>query len=82
LGYIARGRYALYNGSIEEAKLQVTNAEKIKPNMYEVPLLKAEIAIKLGDIQVAKDILVALSSNLDAPSWIRDFANQLLQTIP
>lgn len=81
LGYIARGRYALYNGSIEEAKLQLNAAEKIKP-MYETPLLKSEIALKLGEQSVAKDILVTLSSDLGAPAWIRDFANQLLQTIP
>ena len=82
LGYIARGRYALYNGNIEEAKLQLNNAENNKPDMYEVPLLKAEIELKAGNQRIARDILTALSSDLGAPAWIRDFANQLLQTIP
>jgi uncharacterized protein HemY len=82
LGYIARGRYALFNGSIEDAKTNVLAAEKIKPDLYEIPLLKSEIAIKLNDITTAKNLLNALSSDLGAAAWIRDFANQLLQTIP
>ncbi|MBL8050803.1 MAG: protein kinase [Anaerolineales bacterium] len=82
LGYIARGRYALYNGDINEAKLQLTNVEKIKPDMYEVPLLKAEIEMKNGSLRIAKDILTALSSDLGAATWIRNFASELLKTIP
>lgn len=81
LGYIARGRYALYNDDLEEAQLQLSNAEKNKPDMYEVPLLRAEIELKTGEQGVARDILIVLSSDLGAPTWIRNFANQLLQTI-
>ena len=81
LGYIARGRYALYNGDINEAKLQLANVEKLKPDMYEVPLLKAEIEMKNGSLRTARDILISLSSDLGAPAWIRDFASELLKTI-
>ncbi len=82
LGYIARGRYALFNGSIEEAKDNVQAAEKLKPDLYEIPLLKAEIAIRLKDINTAKSLLNALSSDLGAAAWIRTFADELLKTIP
>ena len=81
LGYIARSRYALFNGSIEEAKLQVTNAEKIKPDMHEVPLLKAEIAIKLNNKEMARPFLLSISSDLGFPDWIRKMADDLLITI-
>ncbi len=81
LGYIVRGRYALYNGSIEDAKQLVTSAEKVKPDLYEIPLLKAEIAIKLGDVEIAKPFLLSLSSDLGAPAWIREMADALLKTI-
>ena len=81
LGYIARGRYALYYGSIEDAKLQLDNAEKLKPDLYEVPLLKAEIEMKAGSLQTAKDIFTSLSSDLGAPEWIRQMASDFLKTI-
>jgi tRNA A-37 threonylcarbamoyl transferase component Bud32 len=78
LGYIARGRYALFNGRIEDATSQLNNATKVKPDMYEVFLLRAEIAMKSEDFDEAKGILLSLSSDLGAPEWIRFFANNLL----
>lgn len=81
LGFVARGRYALYYGSIDEAKLQLANAEKLKPDMYEIPLLKAEIELKEGNTQTAKDILISLSSDLAAPEWIRKMASSYLENI-
>lgn len=81
LGYVARARYALYNGNRDEAALQLTNAEKIKPDLYEIPLLKAEIAIKQGSPDEANAILLSLSSDLGAPNWVRQMAEELLKTI-
>lgn len=81
MGYIARGRYALFNGKIEDAKTQLNNASKAKPDMYEVFLLRAEIAIKTKDLNTANNTLLSLSSDLGAPEWIRLFANNLLSTI-
>jgi serine/threonine protein kinase len=78
LGYIARGRYALFNGTLDQAKLQLANAEKIKPDMYEVFLLRAEVLSKSGDLKKAKGILVSLSSDLGAPAWIRSMADSYL----
>ncbi len=81
LGYIARGRYALFNGTIEDAELQLQNAEKVKPDMYEVFLLRAEIDMKNGSFSQAKNTLLSLSSDLGAPEWVRVMANNLLSTI-
>jgi len=81
LGYIARGRYALYNGSVEDAKLQLSNAEAIRSDMYEVFLLKAEIEMQVGSRETAKNILLSLSSDLGAPLWVRETATEFLKTI-
>lgn len=81
LGYIARGRYALYHGNIKDAVLQLENAEKVKPDLYEIPLLKAEIAIKEGRKDDARAILLSLSSDLGAPGWVRAMAEEYLHTL-
>jgi tRNA A-37 threonylcarbamoyl transferase component Bud32 len=81
LGYIARSRYALFNGKMENANEQLNNAAKAKPDMYEVFLLRSEIAIKSGDPEAAKATLLSLSADLGAPEWIRFFANNLLLTL-
>ena len=81
LGYIARGRYALYNGEVSDAKIQLANAEKVKPDMYEVFLLKAEIELKVGNQKAAENILLSLSSDLSAPEWIRFMAENYLKTM-
>ncbi len=81
LGYVARGRYALYNGTIEDAKLQLQNAEKVKSDMYEVFLLRAEIDMKSGAFSQAKNILISLSSDLGAPEWVRVMANYYLSNM-
>jgi hypothetical protein len=81
LGYIARGRYALLNGELRVAKTQLANAEKVKPDMYEVFLLKAEIEWKTGSQAEAKNILLSLSSDLGAPEWIRFMAENFLSSV-
>jgi tetratricopeptide (TPR) repeat protein len=82
LGYIARGRYALYNGDMKDAKTQLANAEKLKPDMYEVFLLKAEIEMKSGSQKEARNIFLSLSSDLGAAEWIRVMAENYLKALP
>lgn len=81
LGFVVRGRYALYNGSVDEAKLQLTNADKVRSDFYEAFLLKAEIELKTGSVAAAKNILLSLSSDLGAPEWVRTMAGEYLKTI-
>lgn len=82
LGYVARGRYALYSeGNLEEARTQLANAEKIKPGLYEAFLLKAEIEMKSGNRDEARNLLLSLSSDLGAPEWIRVMAENYLKNM-
>jgi thioredoxin-like negative regulator of GroEL len=71
----------LYNGEIKDAKAQLANAQKVKPDMYEVFLLKAEIEWKAGSQADARNILLSLSSDLGAPEWIRFMADNFLSSI-
>lgn len=81
LGFIARGRYALYNGTMEDAKLHFSNARKLRPEMYEVFLLEAEIEKHRGNKDAARKIFSSLSSNLNAPEWVRALAEQFLTSM-
>lgn len=81
LGFVVRGRYALYNGSVDDARLQVANADKVRSDFYEAFLLKAEIELKSGSVTVARNILLSLSSDLGAPEWVRIMAGEYLKTI-
>ena len=81
LGHIVRGRYALFEGNVDEAKLQLANAQRVKSDLYEAYLLKAEIEMKAGSLATAKTILISLSSDLGAAAWIREMAGELLTTI-
>jgi len=80
-GYVIRGRYALYNGRLEDARLHLANAEKLQPQLPEIHLLKAEIEIEAGNHKVATIILTTLSSDLSIPEWVRNMAGEILVTI-
>ena len=81
LGHIARGRHALYQGNLDEAKAQMVTAEKLIPNMPEAKMLKAEIEMKMGNMKEAKDTLLTLPPDPEMPEWIRLMAENYLKTI-
>jgi serine/threonine protein kinase len=81
LGHIARGRYALYYGSLDDSQAQLVKAEKLAPNMFEALLLNAEIKMKKGNQAEAKDILISLTSDPETPVWIRFMSENYLKTI-
>lgn len=81
LGHVARGRHALYQGSLDEAKAQMVTAEKLVPNMPEAKMLKAEIEMKMGNMKEAKNTLLALPPDPEMPEWIRLMAENYLKTI-
>ena len=81
LAVLVDGREALLNGNIPEAKKQLERVKEIKPDMQEIPLLEAEIAMKEGDSQKAKTFLSMLTSNSSTPEWIRVMAENYLKTI-
>ena len=81
LAVLADGRRALLNGNIPEAKRQLERLKQTMPNMQEIPLLEAEIAMKEGDNQKAKALLSILTANNSTPEWIRIMAENYLKTI-
>ena len=81
LGYVIRGRHALFNGTLEDAKFSLDQVKRIRPDLYEGFLLEAEINVKDGEADAAEPILVSLSSDLGAPEWIRVMAENLMRVM-
>ena len=81
LAVLVDGREALMSGNIPEAKTHLERLKQIKPDMQEIPLLEAEIAIKESDNQKAKMLLSMLTTNNSTPEWIRIMAENYLKTI-
>jgi serine/threonine protein kinase len=81
LAILVDGREALLNGNIPEAKNQLDRLKQTNPNMQEIPLLEAEIAMKEGDTQMAKTLLSTLTSDTSTPEWIRIMAENYLKPI-
>jgi hypothetical protein len=80
LGFVARGRHALHNGKIEDAKFYLEQVKRIKPDSYEAFLLEAEIDMIEGHLDLARPILISLSSDLGAPGWIHSMAETFLRS--
>jgi hypothetical protein len=78
---VVRGRYALYNGALADAEASLASAERASAFLPEVHLLKAEIAIKKGNINDARDILLALGGDPKASEWILSMSEELLKSI-
>jgi hypothetical protein len=64
-----------------EAIVEMASAEKINPDMPEIPLLKAEYEMKMSNQAEAKNTLLALTSRPDVPEWIRIMAENYLKLI-
>ncbi len=78
---VARGRHALFNSSIADAKKYLSEAEATGLKLPELFLLKAEIAIKEGDLTGAKFIFDNMINNPSTPEWARFMVNNYLQTM-
>lgn len=82
IGLVARGRYALHNGSIADARFSLNQVKRLKPNFPEATLLEAEIYMKEGRFAEARQLLTILSADLSNPDWIRVMAEEFLNQIP
>ena len=82
IGLVAQTRFALFNGTVVEAREFLNRARRLSPNMPEVSLVEAELNIKDGKIVEARRALIGITSNLEAPAWVRAFAQTLLSQIP
>lgn len=81
LGHVARGRFSLFNGTLDDAKSQLFRAQELEPDMYEARLLEAEIRIKDGRAAEAKEILALLIKDPNVPEWIRFMSENTLTKI-
>ncbi|HVN16235.1 MAG TPA: hypothetical protein VMT73_10885, partial [Anaerolineales bacterium] len=81
-GLVARGRFALYNGNIDDARLALNQVKRLKPDFPPSVLLEAEIDIKDGRIAEARQLLTILSSDLSMPDWVHTMADNILNQLP
>jgi predicted Zn-dependent protease len=82
LALIAQARHALYNGSSQEARIYLDQANKLKPDVIEALLLEGEMNFKDGKKDEAKQIFTILKANLGAPNWIRLLAESYYAAMP
>ena len=81
LGHVVRGRQALFNNNLQEAQLQLAEAEKLEPKIPEMFLLKAEIALRNGNTSEARTIFNNTLNNPATPAWMRLMIEELLKTM-
>ncbi len=81
LAVIMRGRRAMLDGDLEKAKALLDEARKIRPDLPEYTLFKAEILLKEQNPQQARELLNELVSQPATPDWIRQMAEELLNSI-
>ena len=82
IGLVAQARHAYYNGRLDDGRVFLTQAKRLKPNFAETALLEAEFAVIENRHVEAKLILQPLIANLEIPAWIRLMAEDLLKKIP
>jgi Flp pilus assembly protein TadD len=82
LGLVARGRYHLANGNLEDAHRFLNQVRTLKPDFAEATLLEAEIMIKEGRIDEARQLLTVTASDLGQAGWLLTYANDLLKGLP
>lgn len=81
LGHVARGRNALFQGNVEEAKAQAAAAQNLLPDMREALMLNAEISMKTNNLEEARQIMIFLISAPETPEWLRIMAENHLKNI-
>jgi len=81
LSIVARGRYELYHGDIEQAFSAVDGARAINKEMGEASLLQAEIELKTGNTANAKALMESISGYAAHPEWIRNLATKYYDEI-
>ena len=79
---IARGRYSLMvENTPALAQKLVDELLADNPYMPDARLLQAEINIRLGKTQQARDALKPFGQG-DAPEWVKKLVNEILKSIP
>jgi len=82
MAMVAEARYDFYNGNSSQARILLNQVKQIKPGMPEASLLQAEVDAKDGKTFQAKQLLQILIGDLNAPDWVRAYAQNYLNEIP
>jgi cytochrome c-type biogenesis protein CcmH/NrfG len=82
LGLVARGRWALFNAELADARFALNQVRRLKPNFPEATLLEAEIDMKEQRFAEARQLLNILSADLGISDWINVLAEKLINQIP
>ncbi len=82
IALIARARYSLFSGTVDEAQIFFNDARQLDNTMREALLLEGEFALLDGRPEDARTIFESLSADqTSTPEWIRLFAQQLMSEI-
>ncbi|MCJ7433459.1 MAG: protein kinase [Anaerolineales bacterium] len=82
LALIAQSRHILYNGSSQDARIYLDQANRLKPDFKEALLLEGEIDFKEGRMDEARQIFTVLKADLGAPDWVRRLAESYYAAMP
>lgn len=82
MAMVAEARYDFYNGNPTQARVLLNQVKQIRPGMPEASLLQAEVDAKDGKTFQAKQLLQILIGDLNAPDWVRAYAQNYLNEIP
>jgi hypothetical protein len=82
IALIAQSRNAFYSGHIDDATTFLNQVKRLSPNLPESFLLEAEIASVTGENEEARLIANGLLADLNAPGWVRAFAEEIIQKLP
>lgn len=82
IALVAQARNAYFNGRLEDGRIFLSQAQRLKPGLQEAALLEAEFAVVEKRYEEARLMLTPLASDLSAPEWIRLMAEEFLQHIP
>ncbi|HUH97967.1 MAG TPA: serine/threonine-protein kinase [Anaerolineales bacterium] len=82
MAMVAEARYDFYNGNAPQARILLNQVKQLKPGMPEASLLQAEVDAKDGKTFQAKLVLQTLIGDLNAPDWVRGYAQDYLNEIP
>jgi len=82
ISLISQARNSFYLGRIDEANTSLNQVKRLVPNMPEGFLLEAEFASLTDKPNEARIILNGLIADLSAPTWVRAFAEKIMQTLP
>jgi hypothetical protein len=82
LARVAEARYILYAGDQVVAQEKLDALFEIKPGFAEAELLQAEISMRVGDLDRARQTLKDLRANPGVQGWMLQEANVIERNLP